>query len=74
MEFILHGLYLGSSRISKSELRCWVSRRDGATLKSDYFTLCAFEEAPPRLDAIDAANPLQVSGAPLFLHRASNTV
>jgi len=35
-----------------------VSRRDGATLKSDYFTSGAFEEAPSRLNAIDAASPL----------------
>jgi hypothetical protein len=58
MEFILHGLYLGIIRVSNSELKGWVSRRDGATLKSDYFTLGAFEEAPSRLNAIDAARPL----------------
>ena len=58
MEFTLHGVYLGIFPDLKIRTQGWVSRHDGATLKSDYFTSGAFKEAPSRLDAIDAASPL----------------
>jgi hypothetical protein len=58
MELVLHGLYLGIFPDLKIRTQGWVSRRDGATLKPDYFTSGAFDEAPSRLDAIDAASPL----------------
>jgi len=37
MESILHGLYLGIIPDLKFRTKGWVSRRDGATLKSDYY-------------------------------------